>query len=242
MKKLYTLLATFSLVSLSWGQYEIFLEGGSTDIGGTVHVVDNVVPDDLVAVKFYIQNLTGSDQTMSACRTKIYAPFQWTDQVCWAPYPDPTFQGGCYPVSQTVWCSPTVVIPAAGEGELIADINVITSEGGGLYRYYFKVGGVAVDSVDIHINPLASVDEPGQAQVGMTASPNPASSSVTINTAGGSGDYQVRVTDVMGKVVYSGQAGAVETIDVSNFNNGVYLVTAFEKGEAIQTRRIVVKH
>ncbi|MBI3238998.1 MAG: T9SS type A sorting domain-containing protein [Flavobacteriia bacterium] len=242
MKKLYTLFAALSLVSLSWGQYEVHLTGSSTDISGTVHVVDNVVPDDIVQVKFYIKNLTGSDQTMGVCRKMMYAPFQWTDQVCWAPYPDPTFQGGCYPASGVTWCSPTVVLPASGEGELIADVNVITSPGGGLYRYYFKVGGVSVDSVDLHINPTLGIDEPEPVQVGMTAYPNPASSMITVNTVGLSGDYSVRVTDVLGKVVYADEAGAIKKIDVSNFKNGVYLITVAEKGEAIQTRRVVVKH
>jgi hypothetical protein len=52
----------------------------------------------------------------------------------------------------------------------------------------------------------------------------------------------VRVTDVLGKVVYADEAGAIEKIDVSNFKNGVYLISVSENGEAIQTRRIVVKH
>ena len=76
----------------------------------------------------------------------------------------------------------------------------------------------------------------------MTAYPNPASSMITVNTVGISGDYNVRVTDVLGKVVYSDEANAIKKIDVSNFKNGVYLITVSEKGEAIQTRRIVVKH
>jgi len=242
MKKLYTLFAALSLVSLSWGQYEVHLTGSSTDVSGIAQVADNVVPDSIVQVHFYIKNLSGSDQTMSACRVKLNAPTEWTDQLCWAPFPDPTFQGGCYNTSGYSWCSPTVVVPSNGEGELITDVRVYTVGGEGLYRYYFKVGGVSVDSVDLHINPILGLNEVEPIQAGMTAYPNPASSMITVNTVGLSGDYNVRVTDVLGKVVYADEAGAIKKIDVNNFKNGVYLITVTEKGEVIQTRRVVVKH
>ena len=67
---------------------------------------------------------------------------------------------------------------------------------------------------------------------------------VTVNTSGleGSG-ASVRIVDVLGKQVYSEEfSGSSKKIDVSDFKNGVYLLTVSEKGSAVQTRRIVVRH
>ena len=66
-----------------------------------------------------------------------------------------------------------------------------------------------------------------------------------INTTaqGLDGTFDVKMTDVLGKVVYSESVtGTSKKVDVSDFKNGVYLVTIIEKGTTVQTRRLVVKH
>lgn len=250
MKKLYTLFAALSLVSLSWGQYEVYhessclaVDAGSVDIGGSVHVENDVPVGTDLTVHLYIKNMTGSTKMLSIKRVRLSVPSQWTEQNCWGPCYDPNFEGLCYGnQAASSWTSPEVTVMNDSTAELKPIFSINTVEGGGLYRYYFMQGSTAVDSIDVHINQTAGINEPDPVQVGMTAYPNPASSMITVNTVGISGDYSVRVTDVLGKVVYADEAGAIKKIDVSNFKNGVYLITVAEKGEAIQTRRIVVKH
>lgn len=247
MKKLYTLAIASLLSSLSWGQYEVHLLGNTTDISGTVHYENDIAIGSLLVTKFYFKNVSGSSHDVKVTRLRLDTPVEWTDGLCWGPIPDPNFQGGCYGEAQmptNPWTTPdpASTIPDGMEGELISDVHVDNVIGGGLYRYYFSEGNTLLDSIDLHVNATAGINEPEPVQLGMTAYPNPASSTITVNTVGISGDYSVRVTDVLGKVVYTDEAGAIEKIDVSNFKNGVYLISVSENGEAIQTRRIVVKH
>jgi hypothetical protein len=251
MKKIISVVFTSFLVSsFGWSQYEVYhesscnaVDAGSVDIGGGVHVENNVPVGTDLTVHFYIKNMTGSTKMLSIKRVRLDVPIEWEDQNCWGPCYDPTFEGLCYGhQAANPWTSPEVTVMNDSTAELKPIITLYTTEGGGKYRYYFMDGSTAVDSIDVHINQTASINEPDPVQVGMTVYPNPASSMITVNTVGLSGDYSVRVTDVLGKVVYADEAGAIEKIDVSNFKNGVYLISVSENGEAIQTRRIVVKH
>lgn len=251
MKKLYTLFATLSLVSLSWGQYEVYHESscgavnaGSVDISGGVHEEHNVLAGSQLTVKLYLKNMSGSTKMISIKRDRLDVPVEWHEQNCWGPCYDPDFQGLCYNYqAANPWTSPAVTVMNDSTAELKPIFDINATAGGGLYRYYFLEGATLLDSVDIHINPTLDVTEPEPLPaIGMTAYPNPVSSTLVVNTVGISGEYSVRVTDVLGKVVYTDEAGAIKKIDVSNFKNGVYLVTVAEKGEVIQTRRVVVKH
>jgi hypothetical protein len=56
--------------------------------------------------------------------------------------------------------------------------------------------------------------------------PNPASNSLTIKMDNGLGNTKLTITDVLGKTVYTGYINAsINTVDVSNFDNGVYSLT-----------------
>jgi hypothetical protein len=70
--------------------------------------------------------------------------------------------------------------------------------------------------------------------------PNPASDLVAIKGTNGSTFTSVQAFDITGRVVYASDAtGNSLSIDVSNWNNGIYLVQiATENG--IQVKRIVV--
>jgi len=70
--------------------------------------------------------------------------------------------------------------------------------------------------------------------------PNPASDLVAIKGTNGSMFTSVQAFDITGRVVYASDAtGNSLSIDVSNWNNGIYLVQiATENG--VQVKRIVV--
>jgi hypothetical protein len=59
----------------------------------------------------------------------------------------------------------------------------------------------------------------------------------------GSNDNTVKLVDVLGKTVYVEKIGTSKKIDLSNINNGVYILTVISaNGATLQNKRIVVKH
>ena len=104
---------------------------------------------------------------------------------------------------------------------------------------------MVVDSVDYIINngSLSTPSVAKQTEISMSLYPNPVSSLLTVTAQGLDGNFDVKMTDVLGKVVYNESvSGTSKKVDVSDFKNGVYIVTVLEKGTAIQTRRLVIKH
>lgn len=79
-------------------------------------------------------------------------------------------------------------------------------------------------------------------EVVVNAYPNPAINNLTVSATGISESFVVRLTDVLGKVVFEEVSSGTKKIDVSDYKNGVYLVSIFNEGDLIQTKRIVIKH
>lgn len=248
MKKIYFAFSALLLsASMSFAQVEIrAFEGGvavGNDISGTT-VTAITEQDGLVAKTFSVKNTSGSAAALRIQRLRIDEVAAWTDGLCWGPYPDPNFEGHCYGAGQMLtnpWTNPhDANLTTNGDGNLVLDIH---TEGAGtaLYRYYVMNGSVKVDSIDLQVTSVLGMDELEE-KAGMTAYPNPANGQLTVATTGVEGTVELRITDVLGKVVYNEEVGATKKVDVSEFKNGVYLVTVLRKGESIQTRRVVVKH
>jgi hypothetical protein len=242
MKKIYSLLAVCSLATLGFGQVvEIYENGQSTDISGTT-VMKTADEAETVFSYLIVKNVSGMNMSVQITRVRLDYPASWTDGLCWGA--EDGSSGVCYGSGQmptNPWTTPfTANMPNNSTAMITSDVHV-ESAGMGTYRYYVNVGGNYVDSVDVQINSVLAVEEP-EIVKGMTAYPNPANGVLTVS-ATGLDDYQIRMTDVLGKVVYDETASAPKkSIDVSDFKNGVYLVTVIEKGTVVQTRRVVVKH
>lgn len=168
----------------------------------------------------------------------------YTYQLCGEITPDTDFQNNCWDINSSDYMSPTLVSLDPASQSIVYYPKGVPCTGSTHLRYIVYVNDVVVDSVDYIINngtlstPTVSKDE----EVSMSIYPNPANSILNITTQGLEG-YEVKMTDVLGKVVYNESvAGSSKKVDVSDFKTGVYLVTITEKGTAIQTRRIVVKH
>lgn len=245
---------TFLISSFGWSQYDLYHEascntvnGSSIDISGSVYTENNIPIGGSTEVKLYFKNMSGTTKAVSVKRLKINVPSVWTGTLCWGVCNpnDTLFEGGCYSDAQmptNPWMTPPLTISNDSVAELKNHFNVVDTEGGGLFRYYFMSANIILDSIDIQINATATVSELGFDLSELSVYPNPASSKISLTAQGFTGEYSVFVTDLLGKAVYTSEVGAVKEIDVSNFKNGVYLITVAEKGEAIQTQRIVVKH
>lgn len=252
MKKIYSLLSiTLLTATVATAQVDIQdYNGGAptgSNLNGTI-ITKTVSDNELVVVDIGITNKSGSDKSLDITRLKIVDMPAWSggsspEQICWAPTPDLNFEGVCLIPNSNPWTTPNnFTVPNNGLTYLKFDIHTYGA-GSIHYRFYVMDGSTKVDSVDVMVSTTLGIKDKKNEEISMSIYPNPATSILNISAQGLDGNYDVRMTDVLGKVVYNETViGSSKKVDVSDFKNGVYLVTITEKGTAIQTRRIVVKH
>lgn len=255
MKKIYTLLSLVLITaSVSAQQVEIkeYDAGSQTvsgsNLNGTI-VTKTVSDNELVVVDLGVVNKFGVDKELKVTRDKIIDVPAWSinhlppEQICWGPVPDPDVNGICMEPNSDPWTSPNnFTIPNNGLANLKFDIH--TNGAGTIhYRFYIMDASTKVDSVDVYITTTLGIKDKKAEEFSLSVYPNPVSSVMTISTQGLNGDVDVKVTDVLGKVVYNESvSGTTKKLDVSDFKNGVYLVTILEKEGAVHTKRVVIKH
>lgn len=244
MKKLYALLSLCFLGLSANAQISIYEYNGGTQgnmvNGDTVFINETgdhfdesfliqFQSNDVVNVKINVKELSGN-----TC---------FVDQICGTLLPDPTFQGNCWSPNGTDYTTPSMVDVDPTNQMVILNPKGNMTCGGCLHmRYTILLDDVVTDSVDVMVCTTLSVQEEIEIVTDMTAYPNPAANYLTVNTTGIDGNVDLRITDVLGKVVYNESVGSIKKLDVSSFKNGVYLVSVSEKGKLIKTKRIVVKH
>ena len=167
-----------------------------------------------------------------------------TDQICGFLYPDPNFQGSCWSPNSSDYVSPSMngINFAAGDTVIVKPQGSISCGACAQYRYIVRISGTEVDSFDLKVCSTLSLPNQVQEEFDVRVYPNPSSSVMTIQATGVDGNVDVKITDVLGKVVYNESVSPLKKIDVSDFKNGVYLVTVSDNGKKVQTKRIVVKH
>lgn len=253
MKKLYSLVALVLLTcSTSFGQVEIKLwdSGTQTGIGNALNGQEYTImttTDGTHGVTINFKNTGSVNKTWKMERYRITDMAAWTDYLCWGAPGDPF--GQCYTaqiMNTNPWTSPnqySLDVAPGGSANLVADAD---TQGGGTekYRFYLIEGqSTRVDSVDVIVTSTLGITDQKQEEVSIAVYPNPVANNLVIAANGLDGAFDVKMTDVLGKVVLNESSSqAKKVLDVSDFKNGVYLVSVFNKGELIQTRRIVVKH
>jgi hypothetical protein len=229
------------IVSLTSAKAQVYIENHTagdpvTNISGATIVKSS--NDGLVAIDVQVKLASGSGKFLLK-RVKISGGnAAWTDQICWGP--SAGGGGGCTPANGNSFTTPdTLNLTNTIYGIATLDINPNTASGlNGLYRYYVinAITNQQVDSVDINLSSSVSIKE----TKGVTVSifPNPATEYLNITT---NTDLNVKIVDVLGKVIYVDRISGSKKIDLEDFKNGVYIVTLSGAGIATQTRRIVVK-
>jgi hypothetical protein len=167
-----------------------------------------------------------------------------SDQICGFVFPDPNFQGSCWSPNSADYFSPSMsgINFAAGDTVIVKPQGSITCGACAQYRYIVRLNGTEIDSFDLKVCSTLSVPNQLQEEFDVRVYPNPSSSVMTIQATGVEGNVDVKIADVLGKVVYNESVSPLKKIDVSDFKNGVYLVTVSDNAKKVQTRRIVVKH
>lgn len=248
MKK--TLLSIFTVValsSLSFGQIEIYVHGGTTDYSGGVYQISPLNTNE-IANEIRIENHTGVSENWIVGRRRINEPASWTDYLCWGHEGDVT--GGLC-VDGASMDTPLFFLPGGnfvtvsdGEAGIISShiSPDLSASAVATYRYY--VGTEAnpyQDSVDIEISFTLGMEDITPS-LSVSVAPNPASDYISINATGVE-DATVRIVDVLGNVVLNETAvGTNKTVNVAKFRNGIYFVMVEASGVKPITRKVIVRH
>lgn len=246
MKKKLVSLSIFALtLQNSISQTSINIVGETTNVSGTV-ITKDITPDDQTLINtgwveeyFDMHNNTGANQVWRITRKIIFAPSDWTDAVCWGT--------NCNDATGNLWVSPnTIQNPAPtiannSSGQMILHITPnTTTSGAGQYRYYITNGGNYLDSVDVLVNFSVGIKDVNSDN-SFSIHPNPASDYIFLETKHQENSF-VKITDLLGNIVYSNEIIDFQKIDVTNFNDGMYLIQTISSGEITHNEKLLIKH
>lgn len=236
------LLFTFGVAN---AQFDINVEGSGNEISGATHT-SNVQSVEGQEVDFMLHNIGNADD-YKITRKRLDVPAGWTDYLCWGEEGDAT-GGNCYGASQmntNPWTTPDVINLATNEtGALLVHVDPDdVTYGTAHYRYYIgRTTDNPMDSVDLIIsNTQLGVKVIKNPSPAFSVFPNPVADNLNVNINTNSADNFLRISDVLGKVVYEEKISGGKKINTEEFKNGVYIVTLTSSGTTY-TKRIVVKH
>jgi len=244
MKKLYFTILLI-LPSFLFAQTTINLQDSEENISGGSYEF-TASNSNAVDVPLEIKNMGSSDADWRITRLRINVLAGWSDLICWGHSTD-AFGGTCFSSSQMLgnpWTTPVssnFTVSPNEYGKLKVTINPEEGATGlGHYRYYVSNDGVNfIDSVDIKFDYSLSVQEVEPIQVSIV--PNPASDFIQINLSGAV-TAQMKMVDVLGSEVLNQTVMSTATFDISNFRNGVYIMTFNAPGSKSIVRKVIVKH
>ncbi len=133
------------------------------------------------------------------------------------------------------------ITPPADVTTIAGDTGNGSGDGDALTAQFNTPGGIAIDGggnilvADTanhrirKITGLLSVGQFGNTDLSFKIYPNPATESLNIQAENIISSSQVKITDVMGKVIFTRYIDDYSTlIDVSNYQKGLYLVTIYD--------------
>lgn len=245
MNKILLSIGTVLTSVLAFGQITINIEGQSTDISGSTHYINTSVNDEEI-IDLLVHNNTGATQEWNITRKRIDAPTAWTDFLCWGAEGDP-LGGQCYGASQmntNPWMTPQSLFVNNNMAGLLA-VHVTPAVANGLYaKYRYYVGRTVdnpQDSVDIVFNQAASLKKVTNPTTNVDVYPNPANDYLTVSLPSNAQEGTVKISDVLGKVVFEEKISTNKKLSTEDFKNGVYILS-FQSNGNTYTKRFVVKH
>jgi len=250
MKKLNTILvAVIALFTFSaaWGQVEITKTTDTTTlINGQTY--DASLDGSNSALYFYVKNISTHAQFLNVIRRQL-TPVNdpgLDEQLCFG-----AGFGLCVPVTTTdsIFRFPdSTKFSSQQRGTLEIHFNNYSIPTDLEYRYYIvDAFDNKIDSIDISAKtiPGLGVKEVAKnANVSVNIYPNPVSDVLNININGTqSSNNTVRLVDVLGKTVYMGHMDNAKKLNVSDMNNGVYILKVSDGlGNVLQNKRIIIRH
>ncbi|MBN9294795.1 MAG: T9SS type A sorting domain-containing protein [Flavobacteriia bacterium] len=245
MKYIYLYIFSFILFtgSLAWGQVEIYDGNTTTNVSG--QTLNISLSGQTYEGYIYFKNISGREETYILTRRQLATiQLNLSEQLCFGPLAgnrnfydvDVNSETYEFPNSLTLGNNEKGLFEFIfSEYDIPADVN---------YRYYIATNqGTLIDSVDVKATASLSVKELNKAvNVTVSSYPNPATNYLTV-AVNGSNENTIKIIDVLGKTVYSEKIGTTKKVDVSDLNNGVYILTVTtSSGKVVQNKRIIIKH
>lgn len=253
MKNLFVLLTLVFFSGAIFAQDVEFVDGNGDPLPDTLTIAydeNDAYLEDHANLSYYdglMKNKTGSDINLVLTRevldyvndsveVEIWGEMVWKkpdDQFCW---------GLCYIYGSTdTYVELGPVALAANAAEKLENIVHYThwKIPGTTTLKYKAVNGVNVEDeivINFVINKLVSTEENHLQQVSIY--PNPVESDVYLTNL--VDVKRVVVSNLLGQPVYSAQNSSAQmNIDMSNFSNGIYIITLIDNNNNTRTERIV---
>lgn len=241
MKLVFLLLAIMSLTTTSMAQnLSLSNDGGPLTPDQTIHIWGDSGQFNTIYCYLHVTNNSASDMEVLMKKIEVNVLAGTENSFCW---------GGCY--GPSVFVSPTSVAIGAAQTDLSSfsgDYWPKGQLGQSTIRYTFFDKNNVNDSVSIIVvygSGTASVNDFETESV-VTAYPNPAFSSVNFSyQKPGFEPAQLIIFSPTGAEVYRNTILSDNTplsVDLSNFNSGIYYYSVFHQGQASEMKKLVVLH
>ena len=220
--------------------------GSTTDISGTTVTIN--LNNDTYEGYFYVKNISGNPIETKVRRVNIVTTSSNVIYgICWGATSTPGAPGAvgtCYPpIDNSTYTTPSgAILDANNFGLITSDVSFLNYANEPVhFRYYIEdLNGIKYDSLDLKINTTLGVKE-AKNIVSFNAYPNPANDVINLSVQG-STENSMKLIDVLGNVIVEEKFGSSKKLDVSQFKNGVYILTIYSNGKMVQTKRVVVRH
>ena len=236
MKKIISLILFMAVVAVYAQSFEISYNGEPVGEEFNFYVENANDDNELI---FIITNTSDEPVTISLSRRVVSEVPGSYNIFC--------FGGGCYD-SQNSAENPMTLQP--GETSEGSDFhflyNPCGNEGTTSVNYSFASADYSVSVMVNYIYSTVGISSSDLSVNSLAAYPNPASTSVTVSydLSGLNSDARLVITNLVGSKVavrsLNGNSGKVN-VDLSNLDAGIYFYSIEANGQAISTRKLIVK-
>ncbi len=242
MKTLATLFGLGFGLTAAAQSIEIFIDGQTVDVSGTVVTVAG---GETIHEQFDIYNASVGSLDLKCTRVKISETTGTSDYLCWGL---DLLSGVCYSASTVgpsdPWTTPDMFTWAPGDTGLLSVYYLANANPGtSVYRYYIVEDGpeTLLDSVDVEFVSTVSINEIPKMNVSVY--PNPAKGSLNVLINGtASEEYQMVVYGLAGeKVLTTNLTDGVNKVDIARLSPGVYFYSVLFEQVVIETRKLIVR-
>jgi hypothetical protein len=238
MKKIVTCLALLAATVGAQAQgVEINIIGETDDVSGTIVEVSN--GEASPSAKFEFKNVSGATIIMNVERIRIIELAGTADYLCWGLE---CYDEGFVSASDP-FISPDVLDVLNDSSAVLLSYHETHDVAGCVQYRYFALddAGTRLDSVDVKYCSTVSVDENEKFDISIY--PNPVSEVLTVKLDQNMDNVGFELYNVLGDVVMTKNLSKGQNyLDVQALPNGVYFYAVMLEGNALETKKLVVRH
>jgi hypothetical protein len=206
---------------------------------GTEFVIQGLSTDAFVSVNFEVVNLTQSPIDFKYRRVRLAHTDGHTDQICDSVV--------CLDLSDTYQYDRPASYTIGAEDSTDFEVKLApnTLRGCDIYRYYIMDDANNIyDSVTVkfEVEQTCFLGVEKETPINFSVYPNPADDFIGINVEANGNSVDMELYNILGERILSNSLGhGNNQIDVSNLTNGVYFCTILKNGNAVETKKIVIR-